>query len=178
MLVAQIYLPDWRLLLSERFILKLLKLRLDEKTFYRTCVCELLSPAPCKWLSYNLHLKILKYGLQECFPPSTFLFSYYHHRPRSRKKEETGPIMCYCIIYKFHAHVKDRNRAKFIIFVPTFQNYSHLYDSVIVSSIKLLEYFAPYIPDQFPLSRAQLKSDIWKRPLIDCMVSQQQRQTT
>lgn len=66
-------------------------------------------------------------------------FSYYRHRPRSRKKEETGPIMWDCIIYKFHAHVKDRNRTKFIIFAPTFQNYSHLYDSVIVSSIKLLE---------------------------------------
>lgn len=47
--------------------------------------------------------------------------------------------MCYCIIYQFHAHMKDRNRAKFIIFVSPFENYSHLYDSVIVSSIKLLE---------------------------------------
>lgn len=50
-----------------------------------------------------------------------------------------GPTLHYCIICKFHANVKDRSGAKFIVFVSAFQNYSHLYDSVIVSSIKLLE---------------------------------------
>lgn len=68
--------------------------------------------------------------------PSLFPFAIIDQDP---EREETDPITCYCIIHKFHAHVKDRNRAKFILFVFTFQNYSHLYDSVIVSSIKLLE---------------------------------------
>lgn len=42
-------------------------------------------------------------------------------------------------VNKLGVYVKDRHRAKFITFISAFQNYSHLYDSVIVFSMKLLE---------------------------------------
>lgn len=116
------------------FTLKLIELRLDKETFYGTCVHQLLSSISCEFLSKSSNM-VSEIVFHQALSQSL----YYHHRPRSRKRKETGPIMCYCIIYKFHAHVKDRIRPKFIIFVSTFQNYSHLYDSVIVSSIKLLE---------------------------------------
>lgn len=70
---------------------------------------------------------------------STWSFFLLPSLTKIQKERGNRPIMCYGVIYKFHAHVKDRNGAKFVIFVSPFQNYSHLYDSVIVSSIKLLE---------------------------------------
>lgn len=80
-------------------------------------------------------------AFKNLFFPMTFLtFPLIPLLSKVQKEgEKMEPILPYSMICKFHVHMKDRSREKFIIFVSAFQNYSHLYDSVIVSSIKLLE---------------------------------------
>lgn len=70
---------------------------------------------------------LFKYLSLSCIPPFRF----------KATGENRNKSMFY--VNKLGMYIEDRHRAKFITFISAFQNYSHLYDSVIVFSMKLLE---------------------------------------